>query len=730
MNKNGTPLDAPPPPETRPASDLREDYRRARYANRLRAEQLQSHLLESVFPGYGEMWGQAVDPRGRYPGEADGFHMAGFGQATDPQSRKRGAPYYAFRNYEELRGIWAVSRCLDYENELMAGLLRGLSGYIVHTGFNSRAVARKGVDEHKAAAKVTAAQRELDDFDNESMWPELEAEILVRSIVDGEARWRHFDGDDILQVRRIEPELIMNPHGLADGEERDGTRWTYGVGCDPKDHEREEGFGINCTGAVADWEFVPAGECESIKRNVPRNVARGLSDFFCGVGDVAGEARKLLEYMRKGATVLAAIAWFEKHKTATKGEVEAAHDALKTLSLARTNPDGGTSTVRYRRMLPGAIVGTDDQKDIQPPPLAQNTPHFSEIARLARMSLAVRWNAPESLLGDASNGTFASLGIAESPFVRTGEMEQWKYARRFRRTKIRVLKHAIAQGRLDDDTLAYVDVEVVPPSMIVRNRLDEANVTSRKIMDGYKSPQQAAQEDGEDWERIQKDVKAAQEAGWVMPGTVPAPPVGAPGAVMPGMFEGQKADPFAWLREAEPTPLYVPAPAPVVESEKPALPPPRVIGEHITRDAAGFITGREFVYEDAVRECGGEGGKPGPCPSGGGKAAGGGGGGGGDSGGGDAPAPKKAGRQRKTSDVYEGTTNGSTTYADIDDHTEGLKTKSMGEVQAAAREADITPTSKDTKASLIKRISGSMKDRLSKAGRTAYGSEGLPAPRP
>jgi hypothetical protein len=73
---------------------------------------------------------------------------------------------------------------------------------------------------------------------------------------------------------------------------------------------------------------------------------------------------------------------------------------------------------------------------------------------------------------------------------------------------------------------------------------------SRKLQDGYMSPQQAAQQDGEDWERVRKDIEAAKAAGWVPPGSVtPGGLPGEPGAVVPGMYEGQRRDPFAWLRE-------------------------------------------------------------------------------------------------------------------------------------------------------------------------------------
>lgn len=528
--------------DLRSASELREQFKRARYANLLKQETLVSQLTESMFPGYGNNWGDMVDPRGRYPGTTDGFTIPNLGQATDAQHRRRGDPYCAFRNYEELRGIWAVSRQLECENELIGGMLRGLCGYIVHVGFQSRAVVRKGVDEREAKKHVAAVQRELDDFDDDCMWPELQTEFFLRSIVDGEGLLHHTGNEEILQVRRVESEQIVNPPGVEDG--KDG--WAWGWRCDPDDQIRRESLGVSWDGT--DWNEIPAVECEWINRNVSRSVMRGLSDLFCGVGDVAGEARKLLEYMRKGATVLAAVAWFEKHAAATKTEVESAHDALKTLSRNVSNPDGSQSAIRYRRMLPGAIVGIDGNKDIQQPPLASNTPFFAEIARLARISLAVRWNAPESLLGDASNGAFASLGIAESPFVRTGEMEQARYARRFRRTLIRVVKHAIERGRLHEDTLRYVDIQVTPPSMVVRDQNAEATTRSRKIMDGYLSPQDACQEDGRDWERTQKDIAAAKESGWVPPGTVPAAPPGA--TVVSGMFgESSRSDPFAWLRE-------------------------------------------------------------------------------------------------------------------------------------------------------------------------------------
>lgn len=515
---------------------LKDEIRALRLRRRLAEEKARTAaaglrtavLAESLYggAGFGEQWGDFVDPRGRFPRE-EGF-LSGH-LDVDVTQRRRGAPYVAFQTLEELREIWSLSRHIADRNAWAVGAIRGLGGYLIRSGMTSNAVLRPGVDEtERTKGYVKAVQAELDAFDADAVWPEMEIEILRRAIVHGEAPVRCFsdngaDDESILQVRFIEAEQIVNPP-----QEPDGPEWAFGVQADPEDQQTFTAFGINYSGEVDDHEVVPAGEIEQYKTdNVGRAVRRGLSDFF-PVSENVEELRKLLRAMRKGGTLLASIAWWEKFATATKSEVQAMEEGLATLKAQRATGVQGTQRqeVRYRQIDPGAIIKTDADREVVPPPLAQNTPHFAELVRLCRMAFSHRWNIPESFW-DASNGAFASLTVAESPFVVTAEQQQWFYARRHRRIKIRAVKHAIKKGRLPEDVLGYVDVEVAPAPLVVRNQQEAATVASTRLKDGVTSPQRVAQENGEDWEQVQSERQQAIEAGWTPPsdalGMPPAP---------------------------------------------------------------------------------------------------------------------------------------------------------------------------------------------------------------
>lgn len=514
---------------------LREKVERTRLERQLAAERSVKKLTEATIWTYtGSNWGDWVDPRDAWRDAYDSGIPALIQSAYD---RQRGTDYIAFRTELELKEIRYFGRWLAEANVFGLGPLNALTNKVIGRGFTSRAVARRGHEPSKQL--LASCQDELDRFDDVNLWNEWEREIFRISRHDGERFMRKFFDGPVLKVRSVENEQVLQP-----ANEVWDHIWSFGVHCDPDDAQTVLGYFVSYNGDAAHGEEVPACEIEHFKINVPRLTRRGLSDFFA-IAELADDLRKLMRNLNRGAALLAAIAWIEQFDTANQDGVQAFADNVR--EFERTDPRTG-NTVDYERIEPGTIIRTGKGKTYTPPPLASaNTPQLVEIGRQCRLAIATRWNAPEVIFGDASNGNYSSLAIAESPFVSTAEVEQQFYGSRFRRIKLAALQHAIDRGRLPCDALQQVDVAMEPPPLIVRDRLKEAQERHLELQDGAISPQIWCQELGYDFEEVLADIKRAKEAGWEPP---PAPGgASVPGGGTGGMLGEGIRGPFAsWRR--------------------------------------------------------------------------------------------------------------------------------------------------------------------------------------
>lgn len=513
--------------------ELREEVSRIRLERQLKQEKMLQKVLEhgSYWPAP-EKWGDPVyGPRIDEPGFRPASILVG---ARDLQ---QGNHFHAFRTWQDLQEIWAISRWLYDSNPHLAPILEAVANKVIATGFNYKTIARpyfKDVPEDW----IVKAQSEIDRFIDDSIWQEWELEIFTRTQRDGDGLLREFTNQPVLQVRSIEPEQVVQPDGRPWGKE-----WAWGIHCDPQDEQNILGYWVSYSGNPREGSEVSADKIHHFKANVARIVRRGLSDFFL-LKDVAEELRRLARNMRRGAGLLAAIAWIEQFESATKEEVEDFADNVK--EFTSTNPTT-LETQRYERFDAATVIRTGKGKSYTPPPLAsQNTPQFVEICKLSRQALVARWNAPESLTGDASNGAYASLAVAESPFVQRAENAQKFYARRFKRVMWHVIEHAIKHGRLDPKARYALDIQVVPPPVIVRNRLDEASRNEILTRNGVKAPQTWAQEEGLKFEEQQELIKNAKEAGWT-PSAGPTMPA-LPGGLAGMLGEGSRRPFPLWSR--------------------------------------------------------------------------------------------------------------------------------------------------------------------------------------
>lgn len=498
---NGTPAHT--------TTELREQLEQAE----LRTKLARAKLAESAYRlfRYPTEFGTPIPSR--QEAEPEDYQLS----TPQPSDRKRGQPYWAYRTLQELWQIQSDARWLDDTNVFAMSPLTAVQGKVIRTGFRYDVRPKKG--REASEAELQLCRDELERFDEANEWPEWEQELFRRCERDGEAAPRFFRGD-VLKVRTVEPEQIVQP----DGEEP-GPEWSYGVHCDPEDQFTRLGYFVSYDGDAKDGDEVSAADMDLWTINVDKMVRRGLSSFFC-LQSTAPELAKLVRAMRLGGTLAANIAWVEKFASASKDDVTAFADGVADVQKY-TDPRTG-QPARNEYIGAGTIIRTGMGKDFVGPPLVTgNTMGLIEIARLSRMALCARWNAHESILGASDNGTYASLAVAESPFVTRAEVLQAFYGRRFRRVKMRALQNAVEQGRIPADLLGRIEVYEEPPPVVVRDRLAQAQENEILLRNGVMSPQTWAQIEDLEWDEEQKQTAKAQAQGWILPAAPAAGPVDA-----------------------------------------------------------------------------------------------------------------------------------------------------------------------------------------------------------
>lgn len=459
--------------------------------------------------------------------------------------RLYGRNYPMFQNEQELGLLRGPSRVLCATNTYAIGLLSGLTSYVIGTGYTHRVSVSpkfKNLEETKAKILVRRAQEVLDEFQERECWPEWEQELFWRSREDGEFFLRHFFDEGKTWVRTVEPEQVYQPPGgkVSEGEPLD---WYFGIYTRNQDNAGPPlAYWIVYMTSPGEGDEVSAADMVHAKVNTRRSVKRGMPDFTFSTYDALTLADKLRRNVSEGAALQAAIAWVRQHENASINQVQNYESGL--VDFTRT--DGLTGrTVDTHKYQPGSILDVNQGQKYVDPPGAHNAEAHISVLQMCLRGAGVRWNAPEWLgSSDSSNNNFASGLVAESPFVKNVESAQLFYGRRFKRTDLIVLQNAVRAGELPPDAIRLLDIEVKPKSPESRNRLEEAQRNQIEIQTGYKSRQQASQEQGYDWEQTLQDNEEYEDR------------VGSAGLQLPEPGD----NPFGQPREEKPH--EVPAPKP------------------------------------------------------------------------------------------------------------------------------------------------------------------------
>lgn len=594
------------------ASVLKRRLREARleYAA-LAAETRLRRLKESVGPALGSDFVRPWQVR------LDEFRSdPSFYPLPSRHDRRRGGHFPYYTTEIDLDFLRESSRLLYETNTHARGLLQGWVSFVAGTGFKLKVQPKPeaGPDGKAAAARVT---KFFDDWASENHWDERVQHLVLRTERDGDGVLRGFADDGMLKVRFVWPELIVAPPapprrdltgdgaGAAPGEETE--RWAFGVYNDPDDDETPLRYHLaDPWHPGKEGEYLGPSEVEWFSPQKDAGVKRGLPCFTADTRDTLDAAGRLERNLGEGSAVRQAIAYMRKHAAAAEADIEAAN--LAGADYREPLPFRPDNLRPVQINTPGTVVDFPEGTEPTAIPTNPGTAADSAVVDVLIRSACARFGAPEWLgsANAANMGAYTSSLVAESPFVKRVVRDQAYYRARLLRVVRRALSVAAAAGLVSPADAAAVELDLVPPSPEVRNKLEEAQRAQIEIGLGVDSRQRYCEGQDRDFERVEKDNKEYEAANQPPPGMGPPGMPGGPGGEPPpGAPPGRQGAPAAPAAGAGLSPELVSAlseqsrrleqiDARVAAIRPPAEPvdPTPLVREHV--DAARAETAAQF----------------------------------------------------------------------------------------------------------------------------------------
>jgi capsid protein len=428
-------------------------------------------------------WDRFVDPEEALY-DADGT----FWNPLSGDALPYGTPGIFFYNEGRLREIRTQCRALALNNEFAINGQENRISYIVGAGYSYRAAAKDASPQ--SAHWAAQVQAVLDEFIHVNKWQQRQQEIVRRKDRDGECFLRFFDAaDGSMRVRFIEPEQVFTPP-----EQSGDPAASMGVLTDADDVETVRGYFV-------DGRLVPAADIQHRKANVDANVKRGLSLFY-PVRKNLRRAEKLLRNMSVVAEIQSAIAIIRKHSAGTRTTIQqfAQGEADASVSNACTG-----QTSYFRRYGPGTILDALAGTDYEFPAAGIDAGRYVIVLQAELRAIAARLVMPEFMLtSDASNANYASTMVAEGPAVRMFQRLQYDMLADDLEVMWRVVRGAAGAGHVAPEALEAVDIRGTPPSLAVRDALQDAQADRILVASGAMSLHTMALRHGLDPEAEQR----------------------------------------------------------------------------------------------------------------------------------------------------------------------------------------------------------------------------------
>jgi hypothetical protein len=437
-----------------------------------------------LFEVFDALWDDLVDPREAYL-DSDGGAWQPVGDVGRSSSRSAGVI-----DEGSLRDVRTQCRTLAATNEFAINGHENRISYIVGAGHSYRVGVCKGMEAPNDTAMQV--QKVIDRFLDENRWQLRQQEIVHRLDRDGETFLRFFvDGEGVTRIRFIEPDQITTPATLAHD-----TSATFGIQTEADDVESVVGYYV-------DGEFVDAASIQHRRANVDFNVKRGMP-LFAPVRKNLRRAERLLRNMSVVAEIQSAIALIRKHRGASRSGIE--QFVASNADASVTN--GATGRTRhYSQYGPGTILDAPAGLEYDFPVRGLDASSFVTVLQAELRAIAARLVMPEFMFtSNASNSNFASTMVAEGPAIKMFERLQASTIEQDKAVLWRAIDNAVAAGKLPSNVRDFVHLQVVPPSLHVRDQLQQAQIDHIAFENGVLSPQTWSQHLGLDYDQEQKNL--------------------------------------------------------------------------------------------------------------------------------------------------------------------------------------------------------------------------------
>jgi hypothetical protein len=378
-------------------------------------------------------------------------------------------------------------------SEYAQSALENRINYTLGTGLVYRVEAES---DQVPRGEVRNAQRLLDLFGEFNAIELREAEALLRLDIEGEAFLRLFpQNDGMVKVRFVEPELVRSPEG-------DGTPGrSFGVETDPHDVEDVKGYWIvdePQAGYVP--KLVPADEVLHIKANNYLSAKRGRPLFY----QVETNLRRVTQIMNSLSAMARArckIAMVRR----LKGIAPTNAQTLAAQLTATTMTDPITGQQRnIEQFRDGTILTSTDRVDYEYLDAKINTQEFIDVMYADLKGVAARVVMPEWMLTSNTENMAAYTAslVAEAPSTKQFQRLQRNFRGFFGEYRIgprrslmtRFLSHCADRGYLSREWLPWLKVVAKAPTLVSRNKGEEAGVNKIYNEMGVKSIETIQQE--------------------------------------------------------------------------------------------------------------------------------------------------------------------------------------------------------------------------------------------
>lgn len=479
---------------TAPGSAVRSTAEVGEMRDELSIEDLGTEGLESG------VWGEWVDTT-EYLRDDSTLPYTGSGPIDLRRNRKDGQNFPIFQTEQELAVIRGVGRALVDQTEWGTGALEVLSAFTMGTGYTWKAVPKKEALNPEQAAVVAARVKSiLDELIRENSWTmDREDEFLKRGARDGEVFLAIIDGPDgCPRMRFVEPSMVTEPNSAVSRqlEEMYGLEcgnWRFGIHTREGDVETVFGYFVQWSDSTADFSYIPASRMTHWKKNVDRNVKRGVSDFF-PMFKTLPKAVKLLVNMVTGGSVQAAIAWI---LTLPEGTTKAQADTVVAANAQTSKQQVAGASVSARnatRYPAGSVITTREGAQYSAGPMgAERNQGFVEVLQAALRTVGIRWTMPEFMIsGDASNANYASTLAAASPFGRARRRDQTRLGMIWTDMWRKAINVAFRKKLLESvvtsipELWSLIELVYSAPDVQIQNDVEAVGVALQKLQLGVK----------------------------------------------------------------------------------------------------------------------------------------------------------------------------------------------------------------------------------------------------